>query len=82
MLKAITYFTQYGLKESQVIFLLQRIGDKEMFNRFNKAVIFNREYDNKNSKFYRQKTWFDNNTGNEIKSLGGYLYEKVFPELK
>lgn len=82
MLTAISYFTGYGLNESQIMFLLQRIGDKEMFNRFNKAVTFNRAYEDKNSKFYHRKVWFDNETGEEIKTLGGFLYEKVFPELK
>ncbi|RNA63929.1 replication initiation protein [Chryseobacterium nematophagum] len=82
MLRAIKYFTEYGLTESQTVFLLQRIGAKEMYHRFNLACTFNRNYDEKNSKYFRQKIWIDNATGETIKKLGGFLYEKVFPELK
>lgn len=79
---ALKSFLAYGLTESQILFLLQRIGQENMFNRFNKAVTFNQHYDNKESKFYRQKIWFNNEAGEEIKNLGGFLYEKVFTELK
>ncbi|WP_312306360.1 replication initiation protein [Chryseobacterium sp.] len=82
MLNAIKQFKEYGLNENQIMFLLQRIGYREMFNRFMNAVSFNRYYDLKESKYFRQKIWFDNTTGEEIKKLGGYLYDKVFPELK
>jgi hypothetical protein len=82
MLNAIKHFKEYGLNENQVMFLLQRIGYKEMYNRFMNSVTFNRSYDDKGSKYYHQKIWFDTATGEEIKKLGGYLYEKVFPELK
>ena len=82
MLNAIKQFTDYGLNENQIIFLMQRIGYKEMYNRFMNALIFNRNYDDKTSKYFRQKIWFANATGEEIKNLGGYLYNKVFPELK
>jgi hypothetical protein len=78
---ALRDFVDFGLKERQVLFLLQRIGQENMYNRFNLAVTFNNHYDNKESKFYRQKIWFNNNTKEEIKNLGGFLYEKVFPEL-
>lgn len=82
MLNAIKHFKDYGLNENQIMFLLQRIGYKEMFNRFMNAVTFNRSYDDKASKYFHQKIWFDNATGEEIKNLGGYLYDKIFPELK
>lgn len=78
---ALKSFTEYGLNESQILFLLQRIGHENMYNRFNQSVTFNNYYDNKESKYYRQKIWFENASGKEIKNLGGFLYEKVFSEL-
>lgn len=74
-------FLSYGLNESQIMFLLQRIGSENMYNRFNKAVTFNNQYDNKESNFYRQKIWFDNETKAPIKNLGGFLYQKVFADI-
>ena len=53
-----------------------------MYERQNKAMTFNYNYDDANSPYYRRKTWFDNETKAEIKNVGGFLYEKVFPELK
>lgn len=78
---ALNDFLIFGLNESQILFLLQRIGHENMYNRFNKAVTFNNHYENKESKFYRQKIWFENETGSEIKNLGGFLYEKVFADI-
>lgn len=82
MKNALNYFLNYGLTEKQIIFLFQRIGHKVMFSRVNDSITFNQHYDKKDSPHYHQKKWFDNKTGNEIKNLGGFLYEKVFPELK
>lgn len=79
---ALKYFSGYGLTETQILFLLQRIGYQEMFRRVNEAITFNNQYDNKQSSLYRRKVWFDNSNGAEIKKLGGFLYDKVFPELK
>lgn len=79
---ALKTFLDFGLNESQILFLLQRIGHENMYNRFNNSVTFNNHYDNKESKHYRRKVWFENESGAEIKNLGGFLYEKVFPELK
>ncbi len=81
-IKAMNYFISYGLNEKQVVFLLQRLGYAEMYKRLNEAITFNNQYDNKDSKLYRRNVWFENNSGNEIKNLGGFLYEKLFPELK
>lgn len=78
---ALNHFLTFGLNESQILFLLQRIGHEHMYERFNKAVTFNNHYDNKESKFFRQKIWFENKTGNEIKNLGGFLYEKVYSDI-
>lgn len=80
--KAMNYFISYGLSESQVIFLFQRIGYNEMYRRLNEMITFNNSYDNPKSTHYRRKVWFENLTGNEIINLGGYMYEKMFPELK
>lgn len=79
---ALKHFVLYGLNEKQVIFLFQRIGYKEMYNRLNSSITFNRHYDNKEHTLYHKKVWFENETGTEIKNLGGYLYDKIFPELK
>lgn len=79
---ALMTFSAYGLTESQILFLLQRIGHENMYNRFNQAATFNNQFDNKQSIHYRRKVWFDNETKAEIKNLGGFLFEKVFPELK
>lgn len=81
-LKTMNYFISYGLSESQVMFLLQRIGHIEMYRRFNDMITFNNHYDNKDSSFYRRNIWFESSTGSEIKNLGGFMYEKMFPELK
>lgn len=80
--KALNYFLGYGLNEFQIMYLLQRIGSIEMYKRLNEMVTYNNHYDNSNSPFYRRNIWFENSTGIEIKNLGGYLYEKMFPELK
>ncbi|AZI21518.1 replication initiation protein [Chryseobacterium taklimakanense] len=53
---ALKSFLAYGLTESQILFLLQRIGQENMFNRFNKAVTFNQHYDNKESKFIGKRS--------------------------
>lgn len=79
---ALKTFLDYGLNKNQILFLLQRIGHENMYNRFNQAATFNNHYDNKNSSYYRRKIWFDKKSGAEIQNLGGFMYEKVFPELK
>lgn len=80
--KILQYFISYGLSEYQVLFLLQRLGPAEMYRRLNEMITFNKNYDNKDSLFYRRRVWFENETNNEIKNLGGFLYETMFPELK
>lgn len=79
---ALTHFLSLGLTETQILFLFQRIGHTVMYDRQNKAMTFNYNYDDSNSPYYRRKIWFDNETRAEIKNVGGFLYEKVFPELK
>lgn len=78
---ALSYFTMYGLTEAQVLFLIQRIGHENMYNRFNQELIFNPHYDNKDHPNYRQKNWFIKSKNEVVKNLGGFLYDKVFPEL-
>lgn len=78
---ALSEFLLFGLNESQILFLLQRIGHENMFARFNKAVTFNNEYETKGSPYYRRKIWFENETKKEIINLGGFLYEKVFNDI-
>lgn len=76
------FFTDIGFKDKQVLFLMQRIGLEEMHVRFNNELTFNRYFDNKESKYFHQKIWFKNSTGEEIKNVAGYLYDTVFVELK
>jgi hypothetical protein len=71
----------YGLNKSQVLFLLQRLSPEIIYQRLNNSITFNNYYDQKDSRYYRRKIWFDNETKEEIKNLGGFLYSKVFPEL-
>lgn len=79
---ALKFFQELGLGEGQVLYLFQRIGYRQMYERLNKAVTFNNFYDNRESKHYRRKVWFDNESKEEIQNMGGYLYEKIYPELK
>lgn len=78
---ALNDFLRFGLNESQILFLLQRIGHQNMYKKFNEAVTFNQSYDNKDSKYYHQKIWFDNQTKAAIINLGGFLYQKVFEDI-
>lgn len=79
---AMNYFKTYGLQENQIIFLFQRIGHIEMYRRLNSMVTFNQKFADRTSPLYQRKVWFDNETKAEIKNLGGYLYNTMFPELK
>lgn len=79
---SLKFFTSIGLTEKQVIFLFQRIGLEEMHVRFNNELTFNNHYENKESKYFRQKSWFRTSTREEIKNVAGFLYENVFTELK
>ena len=81
-LKCLNYFLTYGLSESQILYLLQRIGYEEMYRRLNKMLTYNSNYDNKHSSNYRRNVWIEIETNQEIQNLGGYMYEKMFPELK
>lgn len=81
-LTAVKYFLDLGLTEKQIIFLLQRIGYKEMYKRLADAITFNNNFSNDKSPNAKRKIWFTNDTKEEIVNIGGYLYEKVFHELK
>ncbi len=81
-IKTMNYFVAYGMSEAQALFLLQRLGYTEMYRRLNQMITFNSQYDNKDSPLYRRNVWFENISNNEIKNLGGFFYEKMFPELK
>lgn len=80
--KCLNYFITYGLSESQILYLLQRLGYEEMYRRLNTMLTFNSSYDDKNSSYYRRNVWFDIETNQEIQNLGGYMYDRMFPELK
>lgn len=78
---ALVYLQKYGLNESQILFLLQRLSTGEIFTRINQRITYNNHYDNKKSPNYRRHVWFENETGAEIKNLGGFLYERVFGDI-
>ena len=73
-LKALKHFTELGLDESQIKFLLKRIGYKEMYGRYMKNIE-RRAYDDSLAKYYERGTKY------EIKNMPGFLYKKIFTEL-
>ena len=60
---------------------MQRLSTGEIFTRINQHITYNNHYDNKESPNYRRHVWFENETGAEIKNLGGFLYERVFGDI-
>ncbi|WP_064967617.1 replication initiation protein [Tenacibaculum ovolyticum] len=71
-------FKKLGLDETQILFLLKRIGYMEMYKRYNQLI--EKRVDNpessKEAKYYNK-----NNPDQEIKNMGGFMYRVVFPEL-
>lgn len=79
----IDFFTkELELSEKQVLFLYDRIGLKNMYKRIKESIIFNPYYSNSQHPNRGRKIYFKKSTMEEIKNIGGYLYEKVFSELK
>lgn len=69
------HFINFGLNEKQILFVMNRIGYENMYNRFNEYI--ERKKDNTFGVQYYSKA-----DGKLIKNLSGFLYEKVFEELK
>lgn len=68
-------FQDCNLDKEQVIFLLKRIGYKEMYGRWMHNVE-KKVFENDNvAKYYERKT------KKEIVNISGYLYSVLFPEL-
>lgn len=69
-------FLDLKLDKQQVLYLLKRIGYKEMYGRWMKNIerkVLNNSTD---AKFY------DRRTNKEIHNIPGYLYKSIFPELQ
>lgn len=79
--KVVSYLKNYGLNDSQALFLLQRLTPETIYKRLSDSITFNSHYSDEKSKNYQRKVWFENETGTEIQNLGGFLYSKVFTEL-
>lgn len=74
--ECLKFFETLKLEREQVIFLLKRIGYKEMYGRWMKNVDRKVYDEDEIAKFYEKKTQ------KEIKNISGYLYSILFPELK
>lgn len=71
-LKCYKYFIDFGLTESQIFLVLDRIGYENMYASFNAKIT------SKKSPYGYK--FYDITTDSEIKNLAGFLYEKVFNE--
>lgn len=69
-LKCYNYFTDFGLTESQVLHLINRIGYENMYSQFNDKITSKKD-------IYGYK-FYDKSTQKEINKLSGFLYENVF----
>lgn len=68
--KCYDYFISFGLNDTQIFHLLNRIGYENMYNEFNDKI--------STKKSVYGNVFFDRNTEKEIKNLSGFLYENVF----
>lgn len=75
-LGCLEFFLNLQLDKQQVMFLLKRIGYKEMYGRWMQNVETKVIEGSTNAKFYERET------KKEIKVIAGYLYKILFPELK
>jgi hypothetical protein len=74
--KCLQFFETHKLEREQIIFLIKRIGHKEMYGRWMRSVEKRVYDDDKIAKFYERETQ------KEITNISGYLYSILFPELK
>lgn len=63
-------FIHYGLEETQIIYLMKRIGVRECYGRFKQYVTIKQEG--------TTKVYYERHSNKQIDNLGGYLYTKVF----
>lgn len=75
---ALNTFVKLGLDETQVQFLLKRIGYMEMYGRYNKYIKKDVDYD-KNQVYYNR---LSDDQKQKIENMSGFLYKVVFPELR
>lgn len=69
------FFKEFGLGNEQIIYLLKRIGFKEMYGRYMKSVD-RQVLDDRSVIFIERKN------GKKIEKIAGYFYTVLFPELK
>lgn len=69
-LKCYEYFLSFGLRETQILHLLNRIGYENMYSMFNAKISSKKDV-------YGYK-FFDKSTQKEINKLSGFLYDNVF----
>ena len=74
-IKCLKLFQSCDLDKDQIIFLLKRIGYKEMYGRWMKNVERKILEGDGVAKYYERKSH------KEIKNIAGYLYSVLFPEL-
>ncbi|MEM1259942.1 MAG: replication initiation protein [Bacteroidota bacterium] len=74
-LTTLEHFVNFGLDESQVKYLLKRIGYKEMYGRYMHSVE-KKVYDEGGTPKY-----YERESKKEISNMSGYLYTVLFPEL-
>ncbi|UMB59227.1 replication initiation protein [Lutibacter sp. A80] len=74
--KCLKHFQDCGLDRTQVIFLLKRIGYKEMYGRWMENVERKVIEGESEAKYYERKTH------KEIINISGYLYSVLFSELQ
>lgn len=72
-LKCYNYFIGWGMAETQVLHLLNRIGYENMYSEFNAKIT--------SKKTQYGYLFYDKSTQKEIKNLSGFLYENVFPNI-
>lgn len=74
-IKCLNFFKGLGLEEEQCVFLLKRIGFKEMYGRYMHSV-------DKRAAEDGEIIFVERKNGKKIEKLGGYFYQVLFPELK
>lgn len=74
-IECLEHFQSCDLDKTQIIFLLKRIGYKEMYGRWMKNVEKKVLEGGGEAKYYARKSH------KEIKNIAGYLYSVLFPEL-
>ena len=74
--KCLKLFLALNLDKQQIVFLIKRIGCKEMSKRWMQQV------ERKVFEGDQTPKYYERNSKKEIKNISGYLYSILFPELK